>query len=284
MVADLVGVHAWSAGLVVLISLLVGSRLRLRSEGMAQVAATAVLVMVVRSTNSERGAYSLIYLLDTLIGTVVGLAVNALIAPPNPLPRAQTALAIVVNRVISVMEQLASTVADGMTLEEAQELEATAMQLRRDLSNVGEALTTATESMRFNPISLRKREELGHFQSIEARLSSVIEALNRCSYALGAAAAEPWMAKREFTGAIADLISALTYVVIGQGDVRSKDRAPESANLDLLHRMYELDRAAELELIRCDNIRWTYLGQVVANCRELSDAVLALNARPPGID
>ena len=222
----------------------------------------------------------LILLVDTLIGTAVGLAVNAFIAPPTPLPQARTALGIVVNRVISVMEHLAATIAIGMTRDEAQQFEESAAQLRRDLANVNAALANATESMRFNLVSVRKRPELDHFQSIEARLSLVIESLNRCSNALGAAAAEPWMEDRAFTGKIAELVSALTYVVIEQGAVESHDRASDVTIRDLLLRMYELDRAAEMELIKSEDIRWTYLGQVVANCRELSDAVLALNAPP----
>ena len=277
---ELLGVHAWSVGLVILVSLTIGFRLNLKTDGMAQVAATAVLVLVVRSTTSERGVYSLDYLADTVIGTAIGLGVNAFLAPPNPLPRAEKALQIVVNRLIAVLDQLATMLVGGITRPEAEELAVVSAQVRVDLANVNTALATATESMRFNLIAIRQQAQLDHFHSIERRLVPMIEALNRSAAALGAASAEPWMRERAFTETIANLVSAVSWVVLGQGAVSSSDHASDAAIAELMQRMYELDRAAEFELLRTDDIRWTYLGQVVANCRELADAVLALNRTP----
>ena len=108
----------------------------------------------------------------------------------------------------------------------------------------------------------------------------MIDALHRSAAALGAASAEPWMRERAFTETIANLVSAVSWVVLGQGAINSRDHASDAAIAELMQRMYELDRAAEFELLRADDIRWTYLGQVVANCRELSDAVLAMNRTP----
>lgn len=275
--ASLLGVHAWSVGLVILISLLIGLRLNLQSDGMAQVAGTALLVLVVRSTTSERSVYSLTYLADTVIGTSIGLLVNAFVAPPNPLPRARTALGIVVNRLIAVLDQLAAMVVDGISAAEAEELGKASAQIRSDLEQVETALATAAESMQFNLVAIRKQAELDHFTSIERRMEPIIEALNQTTRALGSAAGEPWMRPGPLTEALANLISTAMYVVIGQGEVDSEDRALPETVAEMRQRMADLDTVADHDLVMIVGLRWTLLGQVVASCQELGRAVLALN-------
>ncbi|HQY31262.1 MAG TPA: aromatic acid exporter family protein [Thermomicrobiales bacterium] len=275
--AGVFGVHAWSVGLVILISLLIGLRLNLQSDGMAQVAGTALIVLVVRSNTSERSIYSLTFLADTVIGTSIGLLVNALVAPPNPLPRARTALGIVVNRLIAVLEQLSAMVVDGISADEALELEKASARIRSDLEEVETALANAAESMQFNLIAVRKQAELNHFTSIERRMEPIIEALHQMTRALGGAANESWMRSGPLTEAIADLISAAIYVVVGQGEVDSEDRADPATVEELKQRMADLETIADHDLVMIGGVRWTVLGQVIASCQDLGQSVLALN-------
>ena len=74
----LLGVGAWSLGLVVLVGFLLGKLRWLRDEA-ATIATTGLVVL---ATDSMAETQLLGRLLDTSVGVVVGLAVNLLVWPP----------------------------------------------------------------------------------------------------------------------------------------------------------------------------------------------------------
>lgn len=76
LLVGLLGVHAWSVGLVILGALVVGNLLRLGKQ-VNQVAISALLVLALGT------AYGGARLVDTLLGAVLGVLVNALLAPPS---------------------------------------------------------------------------------------------------------------------------------------------------------------------------------------------------------
>jgi uncharacterized membrane protein YgaE (UPF0421/DUF939 family) len=268
LAAELIGVHSWSAGLVILISLAIGLRLNLAPDGMTQVAGTAILVLVVRSTTEERSIYALTFLADTAIGTAIGLAVNSLFAPPNFVPAARRAVTALTGRLFDLMDQLATMVVDGITPEEATALSEAIGRLRIDLHAADESLSSAEESLRFNPLAQRQRSQLTAFHATDQRLESIVNHVQRLVDALASAHDAPWMQDRLFDESIANLVSATMFALGDTGFIQSAD-----AKADLLAACADLLQRADRIHAALPGRSWVSLGQVVASARSLTEAI-----------
>ncbi len=273
LAAELFGVHFWTVGLVILFSMVVGLRLNLKADGMTQVAGTAIVVLVVRSTTEERSYYALTFLADTAIGTLIGLTVNSLLIPPNYLPGAQRALNLLINRLIDVLDSLASMVVDGITDDETVSLGDAAAGIGTDLRQVEESLESATEAMRFNLMATPQRTHLEHFQSVDDRLDRVITALQGLIRSLAATTGQPWMMEPAFTEALANLVSASGQMLLGQGPSESRDRADLVSIHDVRTCMAEVERAGRA----LGETDWVRLGQVIGAAQDLGEAAIGLN-------
>ena len=76
LVGNAVGLHWWSIGLVVLGGLMIGELLRLGAFS-SQVAISALLAYSLGS------GYGAVRAIDTVVGAVIGAAVNVLVPPPS---------------------------------------------------------------------------------------------------------------------------------------------------------------------------------------------------------
>ena len=173
-VSELVGLHSWSMGVVVLVALLVGLRLRLESGGVEQVAATAIVVMFVQSTTDQRALFAVSHLADTAIGTVTGLLLNALVAPPDYVPAARAAIQSLGRRLVIVQEDLAAALAEGPTAAEAADLLAAAQMVERELDAVDEALERAEEGLAYNLAGGRQRGPFARCRELSDELRASV--------------------------------------------------------------------------------------------------------------
>ena len=265
LAAEFLGVHAWSVGLVILLSLVIGLRLNLKSDGMVQVAGTAIVVMVVRSTAEERSVYALIFLADTLIGTAIGLAVNSIFAPPIFVPSAQRAVVALSNRLIDLMDQLGTMVVDGISAEEAATLSDAITRLGADLRSTDESLSNAEESLKYNLLASRQRAQLTAFHETDRRLEPVVAALQRLVIALGEGAGDAWMENPILTERIANLISAVT-MILGEPDSPAYKQ-------DLADRAADVAALADQIYRELPDNSWSTLGHVTESARALADSV-----------
>ena len=270
LAAEFLGVHSWSVGLVILVSLVIGLRLNLKPDGMTQVAGTAIVVMVVRATTEERSVYALNFLADTAIGTTIGLAVNSIISPPNFLPAARRAVGALTNRLIDLMDQLATMVVDGISAAESTTLSDAIRRLRDDLRDAGESLSNAEESLRFNPLAKRQRAHLTAIHDTDRHLEPVVSSLQQLVEALGKASGASWMQDIALTERIAYAVSAAT-VALGERDA---GLSPESA-AELTTAISELATAADQIYQNLPDDSWASLGHAVQSARVLAGAVSA---------
>lgn len=187
-VSELVGLHSWSMGVVVLVALLVGLRLKLASGGVEQVAATAIVVMFVQSTSDERLLYAASHLADTAIGTGTGLLLNALVAPPDYVPAARAAVQALGRRLVVVLEDLAAALAEGTTAAEAADLLAAAQVVERELGDVDEAIERAEESLEYNLAGGRQRSAFARCRELSEELRGSVYRTLSLSGSLGDAA------------------------------------------------------------------------------------------------
>ncbi|MDW4904962.1 aromatic acid exporter family protein [Streptomyces sp. ADMS] len=150
----LVGLTWWSLGLIILASLVVGHLVRV-SEFVPEVAISAMLVLGVTRVGDTAWAR----VLETVIGAVVGLTFNLLLAPPVWVDAAGESIEDLARRVRQLMLRMGEEAAGRTPVDHATARLHEARRLDHDIVEVDAALKQAEDSLRLNP---RVREGLLH--------------------------------------------------------------------------------------------------------------------------
>ncbi|MGW0611614.1 FUSC family protein [Streptomyces sp. NPDC002788] len=153
----LVGLTWWSLALLLVASLAVGRLVRVE-EYVPEVAISAMLVLGVTTVGDTAWAR----VVETLIGAVVGLGCNLLLAPPVWVEEAGESIEGLARRLRQLMLRMgeeAAGVRAGDHVDRAAERLHEARRLDHDIVEVDAALTQAEDSLRLNP---RVREGLLH--------------------------------------------------------------------------------------------------------------------------
>jgi hypothetical protein len=145
-VADLLGLHWWSVGLVIFVSLALGQVLKLGAHRI-EVPISALLVMTLGGTTGVARTR----VLETLIGAGVGVAVNAVLVPPVYIRPAGEAIYELAGDMAGVLEGAATDLAEGWSGEDAYERLLEARELDGEVGEAREAIGRAEDSLRLNP-------------------------------------------------------------------------------------------------------------------------------------
>ena len=171
-VSAMVPLTWWSLGLVVGASLVLARLLRLGAESL-EVPISAMLVLAV--AGSETAASGRV--LETVVGAIVGVAVNAVIAPPLYVRPASDAVQDLARRAAEVLRRVSREIRGEYTRDQALGWLDAARDLGRDILRADRALAQAEESLRLNPRA-RTRPSAGR------SLRSGLDALERSSVSL----------------------------------------------------------------------------------------------------
>lgn len=150
----LVGLTWWSLGLLILSSLIIGHLVRV-DEFVPEVAISAMLVLGVTTHGDTAWAR----IVETLIGAVVGMGFNLLLAPPVWVEEAGESIEELARRVRQLMLRIGEEAAQGPPSSRAEARLYEARRLDHDISEVDADLRQAEDSLRLNP---RVREGLLH--------------------------------------------------------------------------------------------------------------------------
>ncbi|MGY4394465.1 FUSC family protein [Streptomyces sp. TE12347] len=142
----LVGLTWWSLGLLILASLVVGHLVRV-DEFVPEVAISAMLVLGVTQVTDT--AWDRV--LETIIGAVVGLLVNLLLAPPVWVGPAGEAITDLARRMSRLLDHLGEEPSGPARVEHAAARLHEARRLDNDIAQVDAALRQAEDSLRLNP-------------------------------------------------------------------------------------------------------------------------------------
>ncbi|MGX4687994.1 FUSC family protein [Streptomyces sp. JNUCC 63] len=148
----LVGLTWWSLALVILAGLGVGHLVRV-DEFVVEVAISAMLVLGVTTVGSTAWAR----IVETLIGAVVGLFCNLLLAPPVWTEQAGESIEGLARQVRQLMLRMGEEAAGPTPVERATARLHEARRLDHDITAVDAALRQAEDSLKLNP---RVREGL----------------------------------------------------------------------------------------------------------------------------
>jgi len=172
LLIGLIGRGAWQVGLVVLLAMsvavLTGGGPLLVNQG----AASAILVVALVPTTDTAAATTSRFV-DALVGGAIGLLVNAILLPINPVIVARRAA----NRVLLELAGVLDDLADALSRQDRDAAAAAlgrARQIEQSFGEFREALAAGTEIARIAPVRWRKR---GH-------LTSYVDAVDHLDHAV----------------------------------------------------------------------------------------------------
>lgn len=142
----LVGLTWWSLGLIILASLIVGRFVHV-GEFLPEVAISAMLVLGV----TQVGGAAWDRVLETLIGAVVGLLFNVLLAPPVWVGPAGESIQDLSRRMRRLLLHIGEQLTNPIHVEQAAARLHEARRLDHDIADVDAALRQAEDSVRLNP-------------------------------------------------------------------------------------------------------------------------------------
>ncbi|MCF2126443.1 aromatic acid exporter family protein [Strepomyces sp. STD 3.1] len=275
--SQLVGLSWWSLALLIVAALGAGHLVRAH-EFTAEVAISAMLVLGVTS----HGSLAWARVVETLIGAIVGLAFNLVLAPPVWVEQAGESIEELARRVRQLMLRMGEEAADSTPFHEAAARLHEARRLDHDIGEVDEDLRQAEDSLRFNP---RVREGLLHRVVLRTGLDTleictvVMRVLAR-SFTDLAKEREPEPLFPPETGAtiqqllseIADAVVSFAVLVTTSAS-ENAESAEERLSSELRQAAATRDRLAELllEEVRRDSRQWQLQGAVLAEVDRIID-------------
>ena len=146
--SSLIGLSWWSLGVIILASLILGHLIRV-DEFVAEVAISGMLVLGVTGGNTAGTALDRV--VETLIGAVVGVVLNAVIAPPVFVQPAGEAVEELALHLRDLLLRMGRELRDGATLHQAASWLHEARRLDNEIARFDESLRRAEESTRLNP-------------------------------------------------------------------------------------------------------------------------------------
>lgn len=209
LISEYIGANSWAIFLVILISFYVGRRLGLDPSGIQQIAVSALLIVLGAASKAIDDA-AVLHLANTLIGTGVGLLLNASVAPPNHLPDARRRLLEVGEAIQDDLRMLAEAARTGISNDEAVTTLHLARETNAELLELDTALNQARESLQFNLLGRRQRDVLGLYHQADLALEHASIQTRMIARALADATAQDaplgWLLGDALGAPLADLL------------------------------------------------------------------------------
>jgi uncharacterized membrane protein YgaE (UPF0421/DUF939 family) len=165
------GVHVGTMSLVVVTGLVLGRTLRLGTQ-VNQVAITGLLVL------SFGSAYGIDRVYDSIIGAAVGVAINAVIAPPAFSRTAAKELADLADDLSSHAARVAKALREDWTHEQARAWLARSRELSANAREARKIARQAEEAVRFHPRRGAHMDEVHRVDEAAVALDHVSTQLN----------------------------------------------------------------------------------------------------------
>jgi uncharacterized membrane protein YgaE (UPF0421/DUF939 family) len=282
---QVIGLNALTIGLVVLLSLMVGSLFRLAPAAVTQVAVSSLLVVAVGGQSSIVFAWQRIA--ETIIGVAVGVGVNFLLAPPSFLGDAQLAARRHADALADALDQIASAVRAGITPADASRALADARASDPLLRSAQSSLTRTETAHQYNvwarderPAVARLGLEVRTLERVAMQVRGVIRTIEE-SVARADTAAPEWLRPDAFDGDLASLVAAVASAIRGFPVVMDAWPAAPDADFTAALRDAAALRAAvggdqDAITMPSRSPEWVQLGSVLADLdrirRELEEA------------
>ncbi|MES2092200.1 MAG: FUSC family protein [Actinomycetota bacterium] len=178
---SLFGNSSWIVLGVIVVSLLSAWALRLSPGSANQIPISAMLVIAL---GANTPGYALNRVIETVIGAVIGLAVNAIIVPPVLLAPAHDAVVGLAESVADILSAFATALSMPQTGPELSGMLSAARRLPELRNSATDALVRADESLMLNPRRARYRERLEHDRDLLDSLGILVTRVTGMARAL----------------------------------------------------------------------------------------------------
>lgn len=273
----LVGLTWWSLALIILASLAVGHLVRVE-EYVPEVAISAMLILGVTQVGSTAWAR----VLETLIGAVVGLGINLLIAPPVWVSAAGEEIEAMARRVRQLMLRVGEEAAGRVSASLATARLYEARRLDHEIVGVDAALRQAEDSLKLNP---RVREGLLHRIVLRTGLDTleivtvVLRVIARTLADLAKEREAEPLFEPEIGATLERLLSEIADAVVSFAVLVTTDvsRSAESAETRLAEELVTAgatrDKLAQLllEEVQRDTRQWQFHGAILTEVNRILD-------------
>lgn len=163
--------HTWVVLVAVVLALLVAWAVKLTPTSTTQVPISAMLVLSVGVVTPD---YAFDRIIETVIGAVVALAINALIVPPVLLGPAHLAVGRLARDLAVALDDLAASLERPTPRAELDAMLLRARELRDLRAKAAAAVKTAEESLTLNPRAKRQRRVLEADGLLLSTLSNLV--------------------------------------------------------------------------------------------------------------
>ena len=274
---QLFGASTWIVLGIVVVSLLVSWALRLTPSSANQVPISAMLVLAIGAQTPD---YALDRVLETVIGAVVALAINALVVPPVLLAPAHLAVGRLTRDLAAVLDELGDVLATPSDRERLQAALAQARGLRELQAKAAAAVAAGEESLMLNPRASRQRTVLEADSQLLVRLTVLVNrvvgmtrsvhdnydaelvddpAVGQIAEELHRAAHDVRLLRREAEDAAPPASSGPT----GGGRTPTPPALPEGPAL-----------TAPVQVLRPDPDHWVLIGSLLEDIRRVREEVI----------
>lgn len=141
------GANWWIIFIITFVTLMIGTRLGLGIAAINQVPMSALLIL---ATKAFVPMYAFYRIVDTILGTLVAVLVNLLLWPPDNLPKAEQAVDDLAGQIVGLLKDVAHAVRREQAVD-PQDLMRRARQLDKQVGKTLTTITTAQQSLKFNP-------------------------------------------------------------------------------------------------------------------------------------
>lgn len=156
------GAPGWLVILAISIAILLGWLFKFTPATSNQIAISAMLVIAIGAATPE---YAVHRIIETMVGVIVGLIINAVIVPPVVLTPASDATAKLTDHIASVLEDMGAVLTRTTSPEVIEEIYLRSRALRAELNTARATVDRARESLRFNIRQGRKYHELESYST-----------------------------------------------------------------------------------------------------------------------
>ena len=255
--------------LVVVLAILIAWALRLTPTSATQVGISGMLVLTAGVVTPN---YSADRILETVLGAVVALAVNAAIVPPVLLEPAHLAVARLARDTAAAFERIAIGLTEGWDEGRWHEALVQARALRQQHARAEASLTSAQESLAMNPRSGRHRTVLDRDVQIAEHLRVLVTRVTGMTRAIRGNTA-PDLRSDPVVGSIATEVARIG------ADVRALSGRVEATRLepsDAVHEAPDTEPAltAPLEVLRPNSQHWVLIGALLEDIRRVREELL----------
>ncbi len=267
-IAALLGHSSWVVLGVIVISLLLAWLLRLSPGSSNQIPISAMLVLAI---GVQTPGYAANRVIETVIGAVIGLAVNAAIVPPVLAGPAHNAVLGVADALADTLRTLANALRQPQEHSSLDAMLAKARTLRPLRDAALAALDRADDSLALNPRGRRHREVLARDRAAFAVLTVLVNTIpgmvrgthDRYDASL---ADDPVVASiaKELDRAAHDLLLLVPATI---DHPRDPDAHPVTAELPAL--------TAPLVIAKPNPQNWIIIGALLEDLRRIRDEIVS---------